>query len=133
MKKAILNYIEPLEALRVILKDHGLVAYVGELPPRDGVALAIIGGETRYDFRGDARVRAQVAITGKASVQARALELCQEAASQLQWTEAWSNGWKLTGAGARGTPVFIGQDKGGAYMYAIQYNARLIFWAESEA
>ena len=61
-----ITYEEPLEQLRLAIEAAGLNAYVGVLPPAEGVSLVMTGGAVMHDLAGNVLVRMQITVNVKA-------------------------------------------------------------------
>ena len=124
-----ITYVEPLEAIRAAIEaTTGARAFVGVLPPNEGISLVMTGGAVQHDLAGNVAVRMQFAVNAKGKGQESAAALLGAAQSAINRLTPAGTNWQCTGVSMNGGPVQVGSDPQGYFLMGSTATARLIYW-----
>lgn len=125
-----ITYTEPMEEIRAAIETalQPVKAFVGVLPPGDGISLVMTGGAVQHDLAGNVAVRMQFAVNAKAKGQETATAMLGSALSAIHRLTFEGDGWACTGVSTNGGPVQVGSDPQGYVLMGGTATARLIFW-----
>ena len=123
-----ITYEEPLEQLRLAIEAAGLNAYVGVLPPAEGVSLVMTGGAVMHDLAGNVLVRMQITVNVKARGQAEASEMLGAAQAAFHRLTYRGDNWQITGATMQSSAVQVASDPQGWFLFSSTATARVAYW-----
>lgn len=125
-----ITYEGPMEKIRAAIEAAmpGARAFVGVLPPGEGISLVMTGGAVQHDLAGNVLVRMQFAVNAKAKGQETATAMLGSALSAIHRLTFAGDGWACTGVSTNGGPVQVGSDPQGYVLMGGTATARLIFW-----
>lgn len=130
-----LDYSGPLEAIRARIEADAapIKAFVGVLPPTEGVSLVLTGGAVRHDYAGNVQAPLQFAINAKAKGAQEAADMLAVAQSVIHRLTMETAAWQLTGVSVQRGPAQAGLDPQGYTLLTSSATARLVYWHDPES